>query len=198
MASLLQKNLLPSGKAKDSCLVPSVQAQTGQACSLLLAFACAFGLECLKSLAAFLLATEDQKARVGRHPVFRAQAVGQGLPLADEYFANFGIDAEHPIEIAIGETITIRITEPGQKVWLHIYVEESGYRVLYTNASGDNRLDADPYYTNGEGKLVANETLLDVDSNGDFWYLSTGDNYVEIYLKSGSTGTFEITLLPYA
>lgn len=116
----------------------------------------------------------------------------------DEYFANFGIDAEHPIEIAIGETITIRITEPGQKVWLHIYVEESGYRVLYTNASGDNRLDADPYYTNGEGKLVANETLLDVDSNGDFWYLSTGDNYVEIYLKSGSTGTFEITLLPYA
>lgn len=116
----------------------------------------------------------------------------------DEYFDVFGVDSDHPIEISIGETVTIKITDPGQEVWLHIRVDDSGYRKLYSNASGNDRLDANQYYTSSDGKLVDNGTLVDVDSSGDYWYLDEGDNYVKIYLNGGTTGTFEITLLPYA
>lgn len=116
----------------------------------------------------------------------------------DEYFDIFGVDSKHPIEIRVGETVTIKITEPGQQVYLHVFVDSSTGTYLYSNAGADVRLDAQLKDGGDLGDKYTGNKLNDVDGDGDHCYLFSGHNCIIISSPNGDTGIFEITLLPYA
>lgn len=115
----------------------------------------------------------------------------------DEYFTIYGVDAEKPIELRVGQTVTIRITDPDQKVYLHVYVEKSMNANLYSNAPEDVRLDAKMYDGGEYGNKYEGSNLSYVDSYGDGCYLFSGHNCIVISAPYGDTGEFEITLEPY-
>lgn len=113
----------------------------------------------------------------------------------EDFKPTVGTGFDNPIEIQIGQTVTIRITEPGQKVYLHVYVGGSTPAYLYSNSSDDVRLDAQKYDGGELGDQWKGTLLTDVDGDGDYCYLFGGHNAIVIYVYDGeSTGTFEITL----
>lgn len=115
----------------------------------------------------------------------------------DEYLSTYGTAADNPIEIRVGETVKIKLSSPNQKVYLHVYVDESTNATLYSNASDSVRLDAQ-FYDGGElGNKYTGTSVMDVDDYGDNCYFFTGHNCIVISSPYGDTGVFEITLEAY-
>ena len=119
----------------------------------------------------------------------------------EEYLTTYGVSPQRPIEITIGEKVTLYFTEPGQAIWLHIYVEDSGIVNMYGN-TGDNRVDARQYDSRTEGaeesSMLSGGTSPYIDERGDAIYLTGGKhNYLKMTMPSGGTGTFEVWLEQY-
>lgn len=119
----------------------------------------------------------------------------------EEFLASNGVSPQQPIEITIGERVTLYFTEPGQAIWLHIYVATSTPCNLYGD-TGDTRIDAYHYDTKTEGvdesAMYKNGNKASIDEEGDYVYLYGGwHTYLKMTVYDGTTGTFEVWLEHY-
>ena len=115
----------------------------------------------------------------------------------EDYLANNGVSYAKPIDIKVGDTVTIYLTEPNQKFYLRIYVSESQYISMY--ADTDIRVDA-TFRDGGDlGDKWSGSTYRYLQEGYDGAYLFKGYNSIVVYAggTGTATGTFEFTVSAY-
>ena len=114
----------------------------------------------------------------------------------EEFNATNGTSFETAIEISIGDTVTVTFTEPGQKIYFVVRVDQISHGELFSNVTTE-RMDAENYDTS-LGYLWKNQNKNYIDQDGDHIYLYANcENYIVLFMQYGETGTFEVTLAQY-